>query len=152
LGFPPRTVQSTFVTSGRPGFVGASGKGTLQGLATAEGVIRVGGVVGARDRPPPAACSSRGPSRDGSIVGPDVSVRIDDGQVLKGRRSMGNRSGVSFRMDGTSVGAPLAARLDRGTSRPPPVPPPVPAGGEREVPKPSHAGVNGKILRDPFDR
>jgi hypothetical protein len=150
LGFPLRTVQSTFVPSGRHGFVDASGEGTLQGLATSEGVIRVGGVIGVRDKPAPASYSSRGPSRDGSIAGPDISVRVDDGAVLRGRRSIGNRSGVSFRMNGTSVGAPLAARLDRDTPRPPPDRP----GGKREerrMEQPGDAGAKGTILLDPFD-
>jgi hypothetical protein len=146
LGFPLRTVQSTFVFNGQPGFVGASGQGTLQGLATAEGVIRVGGVVGVRDQPP-ARYSSHGPSRNRSIRGPDISVKVDDGQVLKGRRSTGNRSGVSFRMDGTSVGAPLAANIDRSRPRPPrdrtePNPPPKP---------PKDAEAKGEILPDPFE-
>lgn len=144
LGFPLRTAQSIFVSCARPGFVGATGQGTLQGLATAAGLIRVGGVVGLRDKPKPPRYSSRGPSRDGSIGGPDISVRVDDGEVLKGRRSIGNRSGVSFRMNGTSVGAPLAARLDCGTPRPPADRP----GGGRGSPK---KGPSGEILRDPFD-
>jgi hypothetical protein len=155
LGFPPRTAQSTFVFGGQRGFVDASGKGTLQGLATAKGVIRVGGVVGIRDKPPPAKYSSRGPSRNRSIVGPDVSVRVDDGEVLKGRRSIGNLSGVSFRMDGTSVGAPLAARLHRATPHPPPNRPDgprVPSIGKRDSAQskhPSDAETTGEILREP---
>ena len=151
LGFPLRTVQSTFTfVKGRRGFVDASGLGTLQGLATAAGVIRVGGVVGVGYGPSPAKYSARGPSRDRSIAGPDVSVRVDDGNVLRGRRSIGNRSGVSFRMDGTSVGAPLAARLDRGTPHPPPGRP----QGKTQAPlpkPPGDPGANGEILGDPFD-
>ena len=149
LGFPLRTAQSTFVSNERRGFVGASGKGTLQGLATAKGVVRVGGVIGVRRKPPTAKYSSRGPSRDGSIHGPDVSVRVDDGDVLKGRRSIGNLSGVTFRMNGTSVGAPLAARLDRETPRPPDYP--GPKGPALPAKSPRDAGEIGKILRDPFD-
>jgi hypothetical protein len=150
LGFPLRTAQSTFVSNGRRSFVGASGKGTLQGLATAKGVVRVGGVIGVRRKPPPTEYSSRGPSRDGSIHGPDVSVRVDDGDVLKGRRSIGNLSGVSFRMNGTSVGAPLAARLDRETPRPPASYAGSKGGPALPAKKPRDAGAIGKVLRDPF--
>jgi hypothetical protein len=145
LGFPMRTAQSTFVDNGRRGVVGATGEGTLQGLATAKGVIRVGGVTRIQQRWRPASFSSRGPSRDLSIDGPDLSVQVDDDEVLKGRRSIGNLSGVSLRMTGTSVAAPLAARLDKDTARPPgPGPydsrqPPSGASGDKEM---------GKILED----
>lgn len=138
LGFPLRTAQSTFVTGTRRGYGGATGEGTLQGLATAGGVTCVGGVVGATDAPgePKAArYASRGPLRNRSGGGPALSVRVDDGPVLKGRRSIGNRSSVSFRMDGTSVGAPLAARLD----------------GARKAGPPAAAGPNGELLPDPAE-
>ena len=142
LGFPLRTAQSTFVIEGPAAADGALGAGTLQGLATAQGVVRVGGVVGVQARagakpgngPPQARYSARGPSRNGAVPGPDLQVRTDDGAVLQGRRSIGNRSGVSFRMDGTSVGAPLAARLDRSVTG-------------RSLP----ASSDGKVLLDPFD-
>jgi hypothetical protein len=128
LGFPLRTVQSTFAD--------AQGLGSLQGLATAAGVIRVGGLVGdageggagkadgSGRKPRAARYSSRGPSRPdssgGVIPGPDLSVKSDDGTAVAGRRSIGNGRGETFRMNGTSVAAPLAARLDRATPRPPP--------------------------------
>jgi hypothetical protein len=107
-------------------------------LATAQGVTRVGGVVGvANDRgdPPAARYSSQGPLRNRSTGGPALSVRVDDGPVLKGRRSIGNRSAVTFRMDGTSVGAPLAARMDH----------------DRPATRTSR-GAKGEVLADPLDR
>jgi hypothetical protein len=115
LGFPKRTVQSTFVPTRRAGHVGPRNDGTLQGLATADGVVRTGGHVGAVRKPKAARYSARGPSRDGRVLGPDLNVRVDDGDVLQGRRSIGNQAGVTFRMNGTSVAAPLAARLDPRT-------------------------------------
>lgn len=114
LGFPLRAAQSRFVARQGTGGVGASERGTLQGLASADGVIRVGGYVGGRRRKP-ARYSGQGPSRDARVSGPDLQVKVDSGHVLKGRRSIGNRAGITFRMDGTSVAAPLAANLDRAT-------------------------------------
>jgi hypothetical protein len=115
LGFPLRTAQSTFLAKRRAGHVGPRLDGTLQGLATGEGVFRASGHVGMVRRPKAARYAARGPSRDGRVLGPDLSVRVDDGAVLQGRRSIGNQSGVTFRMNGTSVAAPLAARLDPRT-------------------------------------
>jgi hypothetical protein len=145
LGFPLRTAQSTFVDNGRRGVIGATGQGTLQGLATAKGVIRVGGVNRNKQRWKPASYSSRGPSRDLSIDGPDLSVLADDGPVLQGRRSIGNLSGVSFRMNGTSVAAPLAARLDKDAARPPS---PGPYDSRQPPSGASSDKVMGKILDD----
>jgi hypothetical protein len=55
--------------------------------------------------------SSSGPGRELDLLdGPDVGAPADESPVLHGLCATGNRSGTAFRMDGTSVAAPLMAR------------------------------------------
>ena len=161
LGFPLRTAQSTFLAKRRVGHVGPRVDGTLQGLATGDGVFRASGHVGMARKPKAAPYAARGPSRDGRVLGPDLYVRVDDGAVLQGRRSIGNQSGVTFRMNGTSVAAPLAARLDPrtraldvtpagGRGRPKPVDPTVPKPSTPVASPPARRPV-GQKLADDFD-
>ena len=64
------------------------------------------GSSGQADVPPYV---SRGPGRAvGS--GPDVHAPCDDSPVAHGLLAAANRSGASFRMDGTSVAAPIVTR------------------------------------------
>lgn len=57
-----------------------------------------------------ARYSSRGPGRAGSVPGPDLVAPSDDSPVLHGLSAAANRSGTRFRLDGTSVAAPLVTR------------------------------------------
>jgi len=161
LGFPLRTSQSRFLKGLGSQDVGPREDGTLQGLATADGVIRVAGHVGVGRHPKDARYSAQGPSRDGRVKAPDLNVRVDDGAVLRGRRSIGNRAGVTFRMDGTSVAAPLAARLDPDTRAldpqqaggPPPrrKGPTKPGSGSSTQSKRPPAGPVTRKLKDGYD-
>jgi len=69
-----------------------------------------------------ARYSSRGPSRAGDVMGPDLIAPSDESPVLHGLRAAANRSGATFRMDGTSVAAPIVTRrivnLLRSAARP----------------------------------
>jgi hypothetical protein len=57
-----------------------------------------------------ARYSSRGPGRAGAVPGPDLVAPSDDSPVQHGLLAAANRSGAKFRLDGTSVAAPLVAR------------------------------------------
>ena len=95
------------------------GQGTLGNLAGSGEAIVVGGryrrgrIFGGCD---PAAMSavarysSRGPGRAGAVPGPDLVAPSDDSPVQHGLLAAANRSGAKFRLDGTSVAAPLVAR------------------------------------------
>lgn len=64
----------------------------------------------ARSRVVRYSSSGPGSGADGSRVGPDESAISDDSPVLHGRIASGTRSGTTFRMNGTSVAAPIVAR------------------------------------------
>jgi hypothetical protein len=95
------------------------GQRTLGNLAGSGEAIVVGGryrrgrIFGGCD---PAAMSevarysSRGPDRVGAVPGPDLVAPSDDSPVLHGLLAAANRSGARFRLDGTSVAAPLVTR------------------------------------------
>lgn len=57
-----------------------------------------------------ARYSSRGPARAGAVPGPDLGAPSDESPASHGLRAAANRSGTTFRMDGTSVAAPLVTR------------------------------------------
>lgn len=57
-----------------------------------------------------APYSSRGPGRAGTVPGPDVIAPSDESPVVHGLLAAGNRTGAMFRMDGTSVAAPIVTR------------------------------------------
>lgn len=109
FGYPTRGQQSHFVNRTAGKTRAQNAKGTLQGLATAHGVYSIGGYVGDPKYQRPAHYTSAGPSRNNLLPGPFASVMTDNGSMLRGRRSIGNLGGATFRMDGTSVAAPLAA-------------------------------------------
>lgn len=112
---PPR--QSRFVRD--PACV--VNTGTLNSVGTGSKTIVVGGYY-ARGRFPSdtygvsrlsevARYSSSGPGHPGTgYDGPDVSAPSDESPVLHGLRAAANRSGTTFRMDGTSVAAPVVTR------------------------------------------
>lgn len=85
--------------------------GALNSIATAGNVLVVGGYV---EKTRQIACySASGPGRASgplAVTGVDLLAPADATRLLKGVRSFGNRSGTTFRMNGTSVAAPLAMR------------------------------------------
>jgi hypothetical protein len=87
--------------------------GTLNGIATAEvaSVHVAGGYMLSNERKSPYA--SAGPARGGPLAfrkGPDFAMLCDESYALEGIPAGGNRSGVVFRLIGTSTGAPQLAR------------------------------------------
>ena len=89
-------------------------RGTLNGIATkVDAKVHVaGGYIFSNRRKSPY--SSAGPARIGSVprrIGPDFVLPSDDSCDLEGIRAGGNRSGITFRLVGTSAAAPQRARL-----------------------------------------
>ena len=67
---------------------------------------------------------------------PTTSVPTDESALLPGIRAAGSRSGVTFRLVGTSAGAPQQARALLAAA--PPAPPaPGQRGGKKPQPRPS---------------
>lgn len=87
--------------------------GTLNGIATRqESAVHVAGglnlIDGRKSR-----YASAGPARRGPLprrVGPDFALPCDETFALEGIRAGGTRSGVVFRLIGTSTAAPQLAR------------------------------------------
>jgi hypothetical protein len=100
--------------------------GTLNGIATASdaSVHIAGGYIISNGRK--SLYSSAGPARHGPRVGPDFVLPCDESCALTGIRAGGNRSGMVFRLTGTSVAAPQLAREVANPPLPPAtnVPPP----------------------------
>lgn len=95
------------------------GQGTLGSLAGSGQAIVVGGryrrgtASSGCDTSKPtrvAKYSSRGPGRAGPVAGPDLLAPSDDSPVQHGLLAAANHSGAQFRMDGTSVAAPIVTR------------------------------------------
>jgi hypothetical protein len=89
-------------------------EGTLNGLATGESTIVVGGSVLNRsqlggDRAM-ALYSSSGPGAGANGRNPSLATASDESPVLRGLRAGGVRPGSSVRLVGTSVAAPQIAR------------------------------------------
>lgn len=87
--------------------------GTLNGIATHDKVLVVGGYYGNTGRA--TEYSSAGPKHSAKALpsAGDVhaSAISDDSTAIRGVRSAGSRSGASFRLSGTSVAAPKVAHL-----------------------------------------
>jgi hypothetical protein len=89
--------------------------GTLNGLATHDQVVVIGGYVGTTfrradpgcTRPAPYASAAAVGGGDGRIHGAAAS---DDSAALMGRVTAGTRSGSSIRLAGTSLAAPQITR------------------------------------------
>lgn len=95
-------------------------EGTLNGIATDDiaSIHVAGGFVLANGRK--STYASAGPSRMASRGGPDLALFCDQSYALQGVRAGGNRSGVTFRLIGTSAAAPQLARwISRATPLPP---------------------------------
>ena len=82
----------------------------LNGLATHDAVVVVGGYTGSSAAP--ATYSSAGPltSKPGSPGTVRLAAPSDDSPVLGGIRAAGTRSGITFRLNGTSAAAPQVTR------------------------------------------
>jgi hypothetical protein len=108
--------------------------GTLNGIATGNHArIHVaGGFVIANQRK--SAYSSAGPARDPPPhrVGPDVVLPCDESYALGGIRAGGNRSGIVFRLMGTSAAAPQLARHLTDSPIPPAYNPPTTLAEKRK--------------------
>jgi hypothetical protein len=96
--------------------------GTLNGIAAGmDSSVRVaGGYILANGRKSPY--SSAGPARNGPLprrLGPDNALPGDESYALRGIRAGGNRSGIVFRLIGTSAAAPQLGRHIAD----PPIPP-----------------------------
>jgi hypothetical protein len=89
-----------------------------------------GGYILANGRKSPYA--SAGPARSGPLLprrlGPDYALPCDESYALEGIRAGGNRTGVVFRLTGTSAAAPQLAR--RVANPPLPAPTNVPNSPE----------------------
>ena len=89
--------------------------GTLSGFACGKVPIVVGGLTQSNGQL--AVYSSAGPiskvrgKPNANREGPDASARSDDSLVQIGVMGAGTRSGSMVRMNGTSVAAPLVARM-----------------------------------------
>ncbi|MEP3785498.1 S8 family serine peptidase [Ascidiaceihabitans sp.] len=89
--------------------------GTLNGFACGDEPIMIGGLTQSNGQL--AVYSSAGPSskaRGAAVptrMGPDASARSDDSLVVYGVLGAGTRSGSMVHQNGTSVAAPLAARM-----------------------------------------
>jgi len=91
--------------------------GTLNGIATAKvtGVHVAGGDMlttgKGRKSPYASAGPARGdPNNPNTRIGPDFAMYCDESYALEGVRAGGTRSGVVFRLVGTSAAAPQLAR------------------------------------------
>jgi hypothetical protein len=91
--------------------------GTLNGIATESANVSSVHVAGGamlaipgRKSPYSSAGPARGHPQPGR-VGPDYALYCDDSYALEGVRAGGTRSGVVFRLIGTSAAAPQLARL-----------------------------------------
>jgi hypothetical protein len=95
--------------------------GTLNGIATEDDsrVHVAGGYVLFDGRKSPY--SSAGPARSGSRTGPDYVLPCDESYALGGMPAGGTRSGVVFRLIGTSIAAPQLARQVAKTTFPQPI-------------------------------
>jgi hypothetical protein len=84
--------------------------GTLNGIATGEdqSIHVAGGYILANGRK--STYSSAGPARSGPRKGPDNLMVGDESCALQGILGGGNRSGIVFRLVGTSAAAPQLAR------------------------------------------
>ena len=87
--------------------------GTLNGVATADtaSIHVAGGYMLSNARKSPY--SSAGPARGWPVAlreGPDFAMLCDESYALQGIPAGGNRSGVVFRLIGTSTAAPQLAR------------------------------------------
>jgi hypothetical protein len=83
--------------------------GALNSVATAGQVLVVGGYI--RQSGQLAPYSASGPGRSpAALPGIDILAVSENSQHVKGVRSTGVRTGTTFRMDGTSVAAPLVSR------------------------------------------
>lgn len=95
--------------------------GTLNGFANhpsalvATACVAMSAIYGGRQSPlqpgHAAPYAGTGPSRDRLRAGPNFGVAVEHGIYHRGFIGIGNRSATTFRLIGTSVSAPLGARM-----------------------------------------
>jgi hypothetical protein len=150
LGSLHRANQSHFILleGDSADFGNVEETGTLQDAVTGKETIAIGAYKRRKFKEVNAAAeyTSSGPARGGyrKNKGPDDSMSAEASPLLHGFRNMGNRSGSTFRMNGTSVAAAYrTARLGNPTIAYPSEPVPKNEGlklGEKKV---SHIGIGG---------
>ena len=125
FGAALRGRQSYLVKPLTGGMWQVTGEGTLNGFGGGTCTTLVGGYIKWSTRyeiesgtgnwkyikNPPAVYTSSGPNRSRGKIGPDYSMQSDFSRALMGVRSIGTRSGSTFRMDGSSVAVPQVARV-----------------------------------------
>lgn len=84
--------------------------GALNSIATAGKILVVGGYVKKTGQIASYSASGGGRAAGARSSGTDVLAPSDSSPAIKGVRSFGNRSGTTFRMNGTSVATPSATR------------------------------------------
>ena len=84
--------------------------GALNSIATAGKILVVGGYVEKTGQIASYSASGGGRAAGTRSNGTDVLAPSDTSPAIIGIRSYGNRSGTTFRMNGTSVAAPVVTR------------------------------------------
>lgn len=137
-------VSDTSFLPSKAGTINSFAHGTLTSVVGGARVVRQEQLVdheGDRLAPYTAA----GSSIEGRAA-PDYSAPSDDSPVLTGRLAAGNRSGLSVRMNGTSVAAPQLARaLINGWAVVHPGPRPI------DPLQRARFGIGGLLWRPPTD-
>lgn len=112
-------------------------RGSLSGVATGETPHVIAGHRASDGRP--SVYSSAGPTLSATRPGPTASLPCDDSPGRPGLRVAGTRSGASVRLVGTSLAAPLYARLLADGAAPGNV------QGQRTSADPEREGVQGRL-------
>ena len=110
--------QSRLLTNRLPGQPDQAGdpvtrSGTGNSIANGRSTFVAAGCVGAAADAPPAGYSSAGPTRNAArqqLPWPSATAPCEASNALGGIAAAGTRSGVTARMNGTSVAAPQLAR------------------------------------------
>lgn len=115
IGTIQRGHQSTFAPASPSVTDITREAGTISGMACGSGATIIGCInewaTPGKPYPSYAEYCSEGPSRTGGHPYPDDYAAAEQLPSLHGILSMGNRSGVVFRMNGTSVATPQIARV-----------------------------------------
>jgi hypothetical protein len=120
-GTPSRARQSHFAERATPAQRELDKTGTLNGHACGEFAVVSGAyyrsrfpdarLQGTQPSDRVARYSGTGPTRGAKRADADDMLAVDDGLYAFGVLAMGNTSATVFRMDGTSVAAPMRARM-----------------------------------------
>lgn len=110
FGAPLRGRQSKFVENPSRSKWTVESTGTISAMACGTETTVVGGYENWRGQNP-ARYTAAGPSRSGARQDVDYSRPSEEFPSLSGIRSIGTRSGSTFRMDGGSVAVPQVAQI-----------------------------------------